>query len=229
MNASPTKAWLVSQYGKSKWQWHYDYAFGKRPGEQLFDLGNDPDQTVNVAADPKSAKTCADMEQRLMGDDFYVGDKDPRIAVSVDMLDTGIDVPECVNLVFFKRVQSKTKFWQMIGRGRAVPRPVRAGPGQGVFLRFDCCENLEFFGENPEGYEGRAPEPVKQRIFRGRLNLVDRIGRLPERDAALNALWSDLLDIVAIRMLATTLHWDGEKARFTNSEEANRLVAPPPL
>ena len=54
MDASPTKAWLVSQYGKPEWQWHYDYAFGKRPGEQLFDLGNDPDQTVNVAADPKS-------------------------------------------------------------------------------------------------------------------------------------------------------------------------------
>ena len=68
MDASPTKAWLVSQYGEPKWQWHYDYAFGKRPGEQLFDLRNDPDQTVNVAADPKYAKTRADMEQRLMGE-----------------------------------------------------------------------------------------------------------------------------------------------------------------
>jgi arylsulfatase A-like enzyme len=77
MDASPTKAWLVSQYGKPKWQWHYDYACGKRPGEQLFDLRNDPDQTVNVAADPKYAKTRADMEQRLMGELERTGD--PRL------------------------------------------------------------------------------------------------------------------------------------------------------
>ena len=47
-------------------------------------------------------------------DDFKQPDKEPRIAVSVDMMDTGIDVPECVNLVFFKKIRSKTKFWQMI-------------------------------------------------------------------------------------------------------------------
>jgi len=72
------------------------------------------------------------------------------------------------------------------------------GPGQDkeCFYVFDCCENLEFFGQNPEGYETRAPEPVKQRIFRRRLNLVDRIGRLPEPDAALDALRSDLLDLM---------------------------------
>ena len=128
-------------------------------------------------------------------DDFYVGDRTPQIAVSVDMLDTGIDVPECVNLVFFKRVRSKTKFWQMIGRGTRLC-PDLFGPGQDkeCFYVFDCCENLEFFGENPEGYEAKTPEPVKQRIFRRRLNLVDRIGRLPERDAALETLRSDLLD-----------------------------------
>jgi uncharacterized sulfatase len=77
MDASPTKAWLVRQYGGSKWQWHYDYAFGKRPGEELFDLRSDPDQTVNVAADPKYAKTRADMEQRLMGELTRTGD--PRL------------------------------------------------------------------------------------------------------------------------------------------------------
>ena len=74
MDASPTKAWLVRQYGDPNWQWHYDYAFGKRPGEQLFDLRSDPDQTVNVAADPQYAKTRADMEQRLMGELQRTGD-----------------------------------------------------------------------------------------------------------------------------------------------------------
>ena len=77
MDASPTKAWLVGQYGEPEWQWHYDYAFGKRPGEQLFDLRNDPDQTVNVAADPKYAKTRADMEKRLMDELKRTGD--PRL------------------------------------------------------------------------------------------------------------------------------------------------------
>ncbi len=88
-------------------------------------------------------------------DEFYVGDKDPQIAVSVDMLDTGIDVPECVNLVFFKRVRSKTKFWQMIGRGTRLC-PDLFGPGQDkeCFYVFDCCENLEFFGRESGGLRG---------------------------------------------------------------------------
>ena len=60
---------------------------------------------------------CDDNYAQTIIDDFKIAVKDPQIAVSVDMLDTGIDVPEIVNLVFFKRVRSKTKFWQMIGRG----------------------------------------------------------------------------------------------------------------
>ena len=69
-------------------------------------------------------------------DDFSNKDKAPHIAISVDMLDTGIDVPEVVNLVFFKLVRSKTKFWQMIGRGtRLCPDLFGPGRGQGVLLR----------------------------------------------------------------------------------------------
>ena len=60
--------------------------------------------------------TCDDTYAQTIIDDFKQKDM-PVIAVSVDMMDTGIDVPECVNLVFFKKVRSKTKFWQMIGRG----------------------------------------------------------------------------------------------------------------
>ena len=62
-------------------------------------------------------------------DDFSNPDRAPHIAISVDMLDTGIDVPEVVNLVFFKIVRSKTKFWQMIGRGTRL-RPDLFGPGR---------------------------------------------------------------------------------------------------
>ena len=66
------------------------------------------------------------------------------------MLDTGIDVPEVVNLVFFKLVRSKTKFWQMIGRGTRLS-PDLFGPGKDkeFFYVFDYCQNLEFFSQNP--------------------------------------------------------------------------------
>jgi len=69
--------------------------------------------------------------------------------VSVDMLDTGIDVPEVVNLVFFKLVRSKTKFWQMVGRGTRLC-PDLFGPGQHkeTFYIFDYCQNLEYFSQN---------------------------------------------------------------------------------
>src|SRR6185437_8893063 len=84
-------------------------------------------------------------------DDFSVKDKAPHIAVSVDMLDTGIDVPEVVNLVFFKIVRSKTKFWQMIGRGtRLCPDLYGPGKNKAYFSVFDFCQNLEFFNQNPD-------------------------------------------------------------------------------
>ena len=106
-------------------------------------------------------------------DDFYVPDKVPYIAVSVDMLDTGIDVPEIVNLVFFKLVRSKTKFWQMIGRGTRICENL-FGPGKdkNEFYIFDYCQNLEFFGEQPDGYEAPVQDSVKTKIFKRRLSIV---------------------------------------------------------
>jgi arylsulfatase A-like enzyme len=65
MDASPTKAWLFGQRHNPQWQWYYDYAFGKRPAEQLFDLRKDPDQTVNVAADPAYVDTRLELAARL--------------------------------------------------------------------------------------------------------------------------------------------------------------------
>jgi type I restriction enzyme R subunit len=75
-------------------------------------------------------------------------EKMPHIAISVDMLDTGIDVPEVVNLVFFKLVRSKTKFWQMLGRGTRLC-PDLFGPGEDKqnFFVFDFCQNLEYFSQ----------------------------------------------------------------------------------
>ena len=78
-------------------------------------------------------------------DEFSDAKKMPQIAISVDMLDTGIDVPEVVNLVFFKKVMSKAKFWQMIGRGTRLCPGLLDGEDKEKFYIFDFCGNFEFF------------------------------------------------------------------------------------
>ncbi len=78
-------------------------------------------------------------------DEFSEGGKLPQIAISVDMLDTGIDVPEVLNLVFFKKVMSKAKFWQMIGRGTRLCPGLLDGEDKERFYIFDFCGNFEFF------------------------------------------------------------------------------------
>ncbi|MFK4851202.1 DEAD/DEAH box helicase family protein [Microbacterium sp. ZW T6_19] len=106
-------------------------------------------------------------------DDFSNAEKAPHIAISVDMLDTGIDVPEVVNLVFFKAVRSKAKFWQMIGRGTRL-RPDLFGPegDKQDFLVFDFCGNLEFFNQNLPETPGSRQRSLTQRIFEARVGLL---------------------------------------------------------
>lgn len=126
--------------------------------------------------------------------DFSVKTKEPTIAISVDMLDTGIDVPEVVNLVFFKVVCSKTKFHQMIGRGTRLC-PDLFGPEQDKkhFYIFDFCMNFEFFKENPEGIEGKNQHSLSQRIFLKRLTLAQQ---LKDEDEQLKLLSNQLKDIL---------------------------------
>jgi len=111
-------------------------------------------------------------------DDFAKPAKAPHIAVSVDMLDTGIDIPEVVNLVFFKIVRSKTKFWQMVGRGTRLS-PDLFGPGEDkrFFYLFDYCDNLAFFGANAEGIESQAADSLSTRLFKYRLELIEELDR----------------------------------------------------
>lgn len=106
-------------------------------------------------------------------DNFSNKEKAPHIAISVDMLDTGIDVPEVVNLVFFKLVRSKTKFWQMVGRGTRLC-PDLFGPGQHkeFFYLFDYCQNLEYFSQDIPATEGSAVASLGQRLFNARLELI---------------------------------------------------------
>ena len=77
MDASPTKAWLVHQFGEEDWEWHYNYAFGKRPAEELYDLRNDPDEIINVADDPAYAEQKRALAARLMK--ILTDAKDPRV------------------------------------------------------------------------------------------------------------------------------------------------------
>ncbi len=110
-------------------------------------------------------------------DSFSVSTKWPQIAISVDMLDTGIDVPEVLNLVFFKAVRSKVKFLQMIGRGtRLCPELLGPGQDKAEFAIFDFCGNFEYFNENPAGAMSPVSESLGARLFKRRLELI---GLLP--------------------------------------------------
>ena len=115
---------------------------------------------------------CDDSYAQTIIDDFKQPEKEPHIAVSVDMMDTGIDAPECVNLVFFKKVRSKAKFWQMIGRGTRLCKGLSCVDQiDGVytnkrrFLIFDYCGNFEYFREHKEGYEARETKALSENIF----------------------------------------------------------------
>lgn len=109
-------------------------------------------------------------------DDLSEKEKCPRIAVSVDMLDTGIDIPELVNLVFFKRVRSKAKFWQMIGRGtRLCENLFGGGADKECFVIFDYCGNFEFFRANKNGREARAVKSLSESLFNIRVRIVQEL------------------------------------------------------
>ncbi len=127
--------------------------------------------------------TCRTEYAQSLINDFSQLNRAPHIAVSVDMLDTGIDIPEVVNLVFFKPVRSKTKFWQMIGRGTRLCEHL-FGPGEDKqdFRIFDCCENMEYFNQHIERSTGGVGESLRMRLFKERLTLILELadtGRAP--------------------------------------------------
>jgi type I restriction enzyme R subunit len=130
-------------------------------------------------------------------DSFSVQDRAPHLAISVDMLDTGIDVPEVVNLVFFKQLRSRTKFWQMVGRGtRLCPDLFGPGKHKKNFYIFDVCGNLEFFRQPVPTVNVGSAAGLSERIFGQRVEL------LVELDGALAR---QLDDALAGLRTATTL------------------------
>lgn len=122
----------------------------------------------------------------------------PQISVSVDMLDTGVDIPEILNLVFFKPVFSSSKYWQMIGRGTRLCKDL-FGPGidKKFFYIFDYCENFEFFQFKPDGIEVDSGKPLTQRIYESKLDVAFLLGSISNHDheedvTYRNALVNDL-------------------------------------
>ncbi|MCK5917917.1 MAG: DEAD/DEAH box helicase family protein [Cocleimonas sp.] len=116
-------------------------------------------------------------------------ENDPQIAVSVDMMDTGVDAPRVVNLVFFKPVKSATKYWQMIGRGtRLCAHLFGHGKHKKHFLIFDFCQNFEFFGETPDGIESKLVKSLTQKSFEAKLEIGLLIREKVERSEEENAL-----------------------------------------
>ena len=148
--------------------------------------GNDYVKVI-THSEPKSQefleRFCEDEKERL-----------PQIAISVDMMDTGIDAPRVVNLVFYKPVKSYTKFWQMIGRGSRL-RPDLFGPGEDKkkFLIFDLCSNFEFFDENPEGIEPNVQKSITEVVFNLKIQLAQYLKKFPE-DEEFIAFRKNLLD-----------------------------------
>ena len=122
---------------------------------------------------------CDDAYAQTIIDDFKQPEKEPHIAVSVDMMDTGIDVPHAVNLVFFKKVRSKAKFWQMVGRGTRLCRGLACidqidgeYTDKRRFLIFDYCGNFEYFREHKEGYESQETKTLSESIFGKQIRLA---------------------------------------------------------
>lgn len=122
---------------------------------------------------------CTDAYAQSIINEFKQSGKEPFITVSVDMMDTGIDVPEVVNLVFFKKVRSKTKFWQMIGRGTRLCKDLScvdsndgAYTGKKCFYIFDYLSNFEFFRQHKEGIEAKNTPSLNENIFAKRIKLI---------------------------------------------------------
>ena len=119
----------------------------------------------------------------------------PQIAVSVDMMDTGIDAPRVLNLVLFKVVRSYSKFWQMIGRGtRLCPNVFGPGMAKKEFLILDMCGNFEFFDEQKQGHEAGVIKPITQQIFITRLSVARLL--LETGDEADRQLSEELIDLL---------------------------------
>lgn len=148
---------------------------------------------------------------------FEVRNKLPQIAVSVDMLDTGIDVHDILNLVFFKPVHSKIKFMQMIGRGTRLSRDIFGqGKDKTHFNIYDWCNNFEYFKLNPGGKEAMPVESLTERLFRLRTDIAFALQQQEyQNDEFAKRLHDDLKQELCAQVaelkdshVSVRLHWE---------------------
>lgn len=155
--------------------------------EEYPELGDDFAQIIdNYAYDALHLK-----------EQFENPDKLPQIAVSVDMMDTGVDVPSILNLVFFKKVMSKAKFWQMIGRGTRTCPGLIDGKDKTKFRIFDFMGNFEFFRENKKPVETSGAVPIQGAIFKTMFEMAYKLQEPEYQVPELQEYRKQLVDIMA--------------------------------
>ncbi len=166
------------------------FAKNHRHAEKIFEIFNKEYPHLNGYA--KVIDNKINYAQSAI-DEFSDDKKLPQIAISVDMLDTGIDVPEVVNLVFFKKVMSKAKFWQMIGRGTRLCPGLLDGEDKKMFYIFDFCGNFEFFRM---GGKGRSANQIALQgaIFSLKSQIVFKLQDIDYQTDELIAFRKELVD-----------------------------------
>ncbi len=166
------------------------FAKNHRHAEKIFEIFNKEYPHLNGYA--KVIDNKINYAQSAI-DEFSDPKKLPQIAISVDMLDTGIDVPEVLNLVFFKKVMSKAKFWQMIGRGTRLCPELLDGENKNMFYIFDFCGNFEFFRM---GGKGKSANQIALQgaIFSLKAQIVFKLQDLEYQTDELIAFRKELVD-----------------------------------
>ncbi len=148
--------------------------------------------------------------------DKFESDDDFRIAVSVDMLDTGVDVPSVLNLVFFKPVKSKIKFVQMIGRGTRLCPALIDGKDKEFFLIFDYCGNFEYFEQHVDGADTIVSKSLSQRLFDAKLNLLVELQKIEHQT---NPEHKSYYDKIKPELINKVLGVKANSARISVREE----------
>lgn len=160
--------------------------------------------------------------------DQFTNSDMPRIAISVDMLDTGIDVREIVNLVFAKPVYSYTKFWQMVGRGTRLLETSKPKPWcleKDVFLILDCWDNFEYFKLNPKGKVPKSQLPLPVRLFGLRLDKIEKAIDCGHADIAEREIDKLRLQIAALPRESVVIK--EAASGLARLEEENFWINPP--
>lgn len=169
---------------------------------------------------------CDDTYAQTVIDDFKAPDKMPVVAVSVDMMDTGIDVPQCVNLVFFKKVRSKAKFWQMIGRGTRLCKGLTCTDqidgeytDKKRFLIFDYCRNFEYFRAHKEGFETKEAKSLTENIFGKQVKLAVLLQESAYAEEAYQAWRSELATACRTQVMELNTELIAVKLRLQSVEK----------